>query len=97
MGCRRRQIACFLLAASYGSVLPGHQVMQKKYIITLVEVSIAYAENWKNRDFYPSYHDWLGALKTERERERQRQREVLSTTKVSKFNGMSMAKERAKQ
>ena len=30
-------------------------------IITLVEVSIAFAEDWKNRDFYPSYHDWFGA------------------------------------
>ena len=66
MGCRRRQIACFLLAASYWSVLPGHHLSTK--IITLVEVSIAYAEDWKNRDFYPSYHDWLGAHKTETER-----------------------------
>ena len=41
-----------------------------KKIITLVEVSIAYAEDWKNRDFYPSYHDWLGAHETEREREK---------------------------
>ena len=40
-------------------------------IITLVEVSIAYAEDWKNRDFYLSYHDWFGAHKTERERERE--------------------------
>ena len=39
---------------------------------TLVEVSIAYAEDWKNRDFYPSYHDCLGAHKTERERETER-------------------------
>ena len=54
-----------------------------KKIITLVKVSIAHAEDWKHRDFYPSYHDWLGARKTDRERERQRQREVVSTTKVS--------------
>ena len=51
----------------------------------LVEVSIAYAEDWKNRDFYPSYHDWLGAHKTERERETETEREVVSTTKVSKL------------
>ena len=44
-------------------------------IITLVEVSIAYAEDWKNRDFYPSYHDWLGAHKTERERETETERD----------------------
>ena len=44
-------------------------------MIALVEVSIAYAEDWKNRDLYPSDHDWLGAHKTERERERQRERE----------------------
>ena len=43
-------------------------------IITLVEVSIAYAEDWKNRDFYPSYHDWLGAHKTEKERETETER-----------------------
>ena len=58
-------------------------------MIALVEVSIAYAEDWKNRDLYPSDHDWLGAHKTERERERQRERErereVVSTTKVSKL------------
>ena len=33
---------------------------------------LAYTEDWKNRDFYPSYHDWLGADKTERERDRER-------------------------
>ena len=40
----------------------------------LVEISIAYAEDWKNRDFYPSYQDWLGTHKTERERETETER-----------------------
>ena len=41
-------------------------------IIILVEVSIAYVEDWKNGDFNPSYHDWLSAYKTERKRERKK-------------------------
>ena len=43
-------------------------------IITIVEVSIAYAKHCKNRDLYPSYDDWLGPHKTERERETETER-----------------------
>ena len=64
----------------------------------LVEVSIAYAEDWKNRDLYPSYHDWLGAHKKERERERDRDRDRERWCPQQKsVNCMSMAEERAKQ
>ena len=56
--------------------------------MTLVEVSIACAEDWKNRDFYPLITiGWVHIKQRgrERQRQRQRQRQVVSTTNVSKL------------
>ena len=47
----------------------------------------------KTGDFYPSYHDWLGAHKTEMERERERDRDRWCPQQ-KRVNWVSMVEER---